>query len=339
VALLLSINAGLVAASFPMDPSWVGGSSPSIAAATAGAAGTDDGVAAASTPDGSIAILPTAALTPAPALTPIPAPTPTPASTAVPQLTIPPGLDVPTPLPTPTPRPTPIPYREYHVPILMYHRVVPTAEAGNSAPGLVVSPELFSAQMQALFEAGWRTITLRDLAEAMRNARTLPPRTFAITFDDGWSDGYDYAYPIMQKYGYVGVFFVISGRINQPGAMTSEQLVELDATGNEIGNHTVDHLSLSTLTFQRAKEEIDTASAQIAQAIHKRPTSLAYPMGGVADYVVRAVSECDGLEIAVTTHPGVTESWLYRLATPRIRVSPTSKPGALVRDLTVKTGL
>jgi peptidoglycan/xylan/chitin deacetylase (PgdA/CDA1 family) len=221
----------------------------------------------------------------------------------------------------------------------MYHRVVPTAEAGNSAPGLVVSPEIFSAQMEAMHAAGWRTITLRDLAAAMRDARTVPPRTFAITFDDGWSDGYDYAYPIMQKYGYVGVFFVVSGRIDQPGAMTSRQLVELEATGNEIGNHTEDHLSLSTLTLERAKEEIDTGSAQIAQAIHRRPTSLAYPYGGVADYVVRAVGECDGLEIAVTTSRGVTESWLNRLVAPRIRVTPTTEPGALVHELTVWTGL
>jgi len=339
--MLLSINAGLVAASLPMDPSWVGGSSPSIAAASAGAAGTHDGIAAGSSPNGSIAILPTPPPTPTaiPAVTPTPAPTPVPASTGLPQLMTPPGLDIPTPLPTPKPPPTPIPYREYHVPILMYHRVVPTAEAGDSAPGLVVSPELFSAQMQALYEAGWRTITLRDLAEAMRDAQTLPPRTFAITFDDGWSDGYDYAYPIMQKYGYVGVFFVVSGRINQPGAMTSTQLLELEATGNEIGNHTADHLSLSTLTLQRAKEEIEAGSAQIAQVIHRRPTSLAYPMGGVADYVVQAVSECDGLEIAVTTHWGVTESWLYRLAAPRVRVSPSTGPGALEHELTVWTGL
>lgn len=309
VAALLSVNAALVAASLPVDPLWTG-ASMAPAAASAGpveAVEALDGIAAVSTPGGSVATL----------LTPTRAPTPT--STSSP---------LPAPLPTRTSN------REYRVPILMYHRVVPTAEAAGSEPGLVVSPELFSAQMQALYDAGWHAITLRDLAQAMRDARTLPPRTFVITFDDGWADGYDYAYPIMVRYGYVGVFFVITSRIDMPGFLSSSDLLELQANGNEIGNHTAHHVSLSTVSYQQAKQEIETASARIAQVVYRRPTSLAYPMGGVADYVERAVSETDGLQIAVTTQPGVTESWLDRLALPRVRVSPSTGAAALVSSLT-----
>lgn len=311
VATLLSVNVALVAASLPVDPLWTG-ASIAPAAASAGPVEARDGIAAVSTPGGSVATLPTPTRAPAPTLT----------SSPLPAL-----------LPTRTP------YREYRVPILMYHRVVPTPEAVGSAPGLVVSPELFSAQMQALYYAGWHAITLRDLAQAMREARTLPPRTFVITLDDGWADGYDYAYPIMARYGYVGVFFVITSRIDMPGFLSSSDLLRLEATGNEIGNHTAHHVSLSTVSYQQAKQEIETASARIAQVVYRRPTSLAYPMGGVADYVVRAVSETDGLQIAVTTQPGVTESWLDRLVLPRVRVSPSTGAAALVSTLTWKVGL
>ena len=55
-----------------------------------------------------------------------------------------------------------------HVPILMYHRIVPSAEAGDSIPGLVVPPDTFAAQLDALEAAGWHTITMATLANDLR---------------------------------------------------------------------------------------------------------------------------------------------------------------------------
>ena len=54
----------------------------------------------------------------------------------------------------------------------MYHRIIPTSEAGNSAPGLVVSPEMFSAQLKALRDAGWQSITMATLADDMATDQT-----------------------------------------------------------------------------------------------------------------------------------------------------------------------
>jgi peptidoglycan/xylan/chitin deacetylase (PgdA/CDA1 family) len=227
---------------------------------------------------------------------------------------------------------------EYHVPILMYHRIAPASVSGQAPNSLLMEPELFAAQMGALSAAGWHTITLGELARDIAEGTAPPARTFVITIDDGWWDGYSYAWPIIRDYGFDATYFVISGRIDQSGFLTSAQLRELQAAGNEIGNHTDRHVSLQSVNLATAKAEVDRASDKIALITGQRPMSLAYPMGGTNSVARRAVNECEGLEIAVTTRWGVTESWATRFATPRVRVNPTTQPDRLVAELTQWVG-
>jgi peptidoglycan/xylan/chitin deacetylase (PgdA/CDA1 family) len=318
VALILLMYAGVAAACVPVgiaDGLTVATASPSRLVSEASASAP----AEAATPSASPTVV-------EPPVTPTPTVTP---ETSTP----------PPPTPKPTSRSTRVPYREYHVPILMYHRVVPASESGQEPNGLLVSPDIFSAQMQALYDAGWRTITLGELAQDMQDGTPPPPRTFVITIDDGWWDGYTYAHQIMSEYGFVATFFVISSRIDQKDFLSSSQLQDLVATGNEIGNHTQNHVSLQTVNLATAKAEVDDASARIAEVTGSRPVSLSYPMGGINQVALEAVSECAGLKIAVTEGWGVTESWLNRFNSPRVRVSPTTQPARLVADLTAWVGL
>ncbi len=200
-------------------------------------------------------------------------------------------------------------------------------------PDLVVSPETFSAQLKALHDGGWHSITLATLAGDMGTDRTVPAKTLVITIDDGWSDGYDYAFPIMRKYGFVATYFVISSRIDHKDFLSSKEMRTLEAAGNDIGNHTENHISLTTVPLSRAKQEVENASEQIAQAVGHRPVSLAYPMGGVSTPVATVVSQIPDIEIAVTEHLGQTETWFERYDTPRVRVHPGTTPARLVASL------
>jgi peptidoglycan/xylan/chitin deacetylase (PgdA/CDA1 family) len=233
-----------------------------------------------------------------------------------------------------TARPTPEPYRLYRVPILMYHRIVPVSEAGNSIPDLVVSPATFSAQMRAFFDAGWHSITMATLAYDMETDRTIPPKTFVITFDDGWADGYDYAFPILREYSFVATYFVIGSRIDQEDFLSADELRTLEAAGNDIGNHTQNHESLQGVSIGRARQEVETASEQIAAAVGHRPESLSYPHGRVTDAVIEVMSTIPDMKMAVTTASGQTETWRQRFNTPRVRVHPSSDGARLVASLT-----
>jgi peptidoglycan/xylan/chitin deacetylase (PgdA/CDA1 family) len=215
----------------------------------------------------------------------------------------------------------------------MYHRVVPATEAGDSLRDLVVSPEMFAAQMKGLFDAGWHSITMATLADDMETDRTIPARTFVITFDDGWYDGYVYAFPIMRQYGFVGTFYVIGSRINAPSFLSAQELRTLESAGNDIGNHTENHVSLSTVSTARIIEEVEGGSEAIADATGHRPVSLAYPMGGVTDGVATVVSQIRDIKIAVTTKFGRYQTWVQRYNMPRVRIHPNTGPGELLATL------
>jgi peptidoglycan/xylan/chitin deacetylase (PgdA/CDA1 family) len=187
--------------------------------------------------------------------------------------------------------------------------------------------------MKAFFEAGWHSITMATLAGDMETDRTIPPKTFVITFDDGWSDGYDYAFPILRQYGFVGTFFMIGGRIDQVGALSTPELRALEAAGNEIGNHTLDHVSLQNVQLSYVTQEVDDASVAIARATGHRPVSFAYPMGGISTPTMITVSQVPDMKIAVTTGYGQTETWAERYDTPRVRIHPTTDPAKLIASL------
>jgi peptidoglycan/xylan/chitin deacetylase (PgdA/CDA1 family) len=216
----------------------------------------------------------------------------------------------------------------------MYHRIVPVEEAGDSMPHLVVPPATFAIQMQAFSDAGWHSITMATLARYMETGAAIPAKTFVITFDDGWSDGYDYAFPIMRRFGFVGTFYVIGDRIGIPEFLSAPQLRTLEAAGNDIGNHTEDHVSLPGNSESRVISQVENASQEIERAVGHRPVSLAYPMGGFDQFVADIVSRIPDIKIAVTTLYGAEEMWPSRLYTPRVRVNPSTDGRQLVAELT-----
>ncbi len=257
-----------------------------------------------------------------------------------------------------------------HVPILEYHRIVPPADAGNSLKGLVVPPATFAAQMNALAVAGWHTVTMATLANDLAAGIKPAAKTFVITIDDGWDDGYTYALPILEQHGFVATYFVIAGRIDAPQFLSSAHLRALVAAGNEIGDHTMTHFDLAGGSTSVRQYQVDAAAARIAQVTGRWPESLAYPFGGANSQAVAAVAGCQELRSAViesappvtaqtpivrqATRPGLkpalnlaprpttasvpgrtpipSETWANRFTIQRIRVSPGTTPANLLGE-------
>ncbi|HEX7027651.1 MAG TPA: polysaccharide deacetylase family protein [Gammaproteobacteria bacterium] len=99
----------------------------------------------------------------------------------------------------------------YNLVILMYHRVLPEnhPDRDMEQPGMFVSPEAFEMQMR-LLKSRFELVRLSDWVRAARAGARLPKFACAVTFDDGWRDNYDYAYPILRKYGIPATIFVVS---------------------------------------------------------------------------------------------------------------------------------
>jgi peptidoglycan/xylan/chitin deacetylase (PgdA/CDA1 family) len=106
--------------------------------------------------------------------------------------------------------------------VLMYHRV---AEPDTDIWNLAVSPAHFEQQLRVLRQAG-PVIAAAELAARLR-AGTLPRRSIAITFDDGYPDNYLTASPLLARYGLPATFFLISGLVGQAQEFWSDELAAL----------------------------------------------------------------------------------------------------------------
>jgi peptidoglycan/xylan/chitin deacetylase (PgdA/CDA1 family) len=223
------------------------------------------------------------------------------------------------------------------VPVLMYHRVAPADEVGRSLPNLVVPPDLFAAQLEALVGAGWRSITAADLAADLAAGLVPARRTFVITLDDGRLDGYTEAFPILERLNLVATFYVITGRIGDSTSLTASQLRRMASAGMEIGSHTEGHVRLTSTSPSNALLELSGSAARIAAVTGRRPTTFAYPFGGVDPLRQELVREA-GYALAFTEADGCWMSWPTRLVAPRVRVSPSMSPERLLQTLEGCTG-
>jgi len=92
--------------------------------------------------------------------------------------------------------------------ILMYHRVVNPEEVPYPLqPGMYVRPVTFESQMKYL-RTNCNVLPLDELAADIKAGSPLPPKTVAITFDDGWYDNYEHAFPVLQKYNLPATVFL-----------------------------------------------------------------------------------------------------------------------------------
>lgn len=95
--------------------------------------------------------------------------------------------------------------------VLMYHRVLPDSQAAvpTLQPGMVVTEKTFAMQLSVLRQH-FEPISLGAWLEDAQNGRALPARACAITFDDGWRDNYDYAFPLLKQAAMPATIFVVS---------------------------------------------------------------------------------------------------------------------------------
>ncbi len=103
--------------------------------------------------------------------------------------------------------------------ILMYHRVLPEAEARRLCvePAMSLTPETFAMHLDAL-QSRFHVVPLGQIVDALRDRQPLPPRACAITFDDGWLDNFEYAFPALKQRSLPATVFLVSGRVGTSGA-------------------------------------------------------------------------------------------------------------------------
>jgi peptidoglycan/xylan/chitin deacetylase (PgdA/CDA1 family) len=228
----------------------------------------------------------------------------------------------PTVLPLPTPDGTP---RQAVVPILMYHHIG-LADPGADAirQDLSVSPANFEAQLRYLIARGYEPITLESLVLHLQIGQPLPAKPVILTFDDGFEDQYTNAYPLLEKYGFVGTFFIITSFADEgrPEYMSWSEIEFLHAQGMEIGSHSYTHPSLKGKSFDYLVWQVLGSKEAIEARTHQPVRAFSYPSGQY-DQLAIDVLRSAGYWAAVTVEAGSmqTAERLFELRRIRVRGS------------------
>lgn len=206
-------------------------------------------------------------------------------------------------------------------PILLYHLVGRRRleRNGRSLSPFNVTEADFEAQLQLLQQLGYQSVTLSEIAAALEGRISLPERSIALTFDDGWQEQYAVAFPLLQRYGMRATFFVVASYIGYPRFMSWEQLAELRDAGMEIASHGHRHINLAEADDDTARQEIVRSKRILEEKLGITVISFAYPYGGYRKELPAMLRQA-GYQIAV----GVGGSFVYgterRYYLPRIQI-------------------
>jgi len=112
---------------------------------------------------------------------------------------------------------------------------------------------------------------------------------FQITFDDGYLSDYAIGFPGLAEAGRGGTFFVLAGRLDQPGSLTREQIREMHDHGMEIGTHGWDHVDWRTLDDAGRQREFADARKVLEDVTGAPVTKAAIPFGRFDAAVLKAL--------------------------------------------------
>lgn len=99
--------------------------------------------------------------------------------------------------------------------IVCYHRVVEDFErsATGTIPSMLISTRMLERQIDWLARR-FEIMPLDELGSHLENGRPFPQPAAAVTFDDGYSDVYRHAYPLLRRKGIPAAFFVVTGLVD-----------------------------------------------------------------------------------------------------------------------------
>ncbi|WP_394172130.1 polysaccharide deacetylase family protein [Thalassotalea litorea] len=125
--------------------------------------------------------------------------------------------------------------------ILVYHHVSTETPASTS-----LSPEQFKKHLTYLRENEFTVIPLNQLIESLKAGKAVADKSVVITFDDGYTDIFEQAHPILKAFNYPYTLFINPGKVakNKSGYLTWEQLQKMSEDGVLIANHGLHHDSL-----------------------------------------------------------------------------------------------
>lgn len=166
------------------------------------------------------------------------------------------------------------------VPVLCYHQIrdwKPTDS--KSSKDYIIPTETFKQHIKMLADSGYHTILPDEYYAYLNTGAKLPEKPIMLTFDDTEENQYAIAAPTLKKYGFKGVYFIMTVSLGRPKYMTKAQVKELSDAGNVIGSHTWDHHNVKKYAGKDWETQVDKPTKTLEEITGKKIEHFAYPFG------------------------------------------------------------
>jgi peptidoglycan/xylan/chitin deacetylase (PgdA/CDA1 family) len=180
------------------------------------------------------------------------------------------------------------------VPVLMYHKIG-TPPTNSKLKKLWVSANIFRKQLTYLRAHRYTPILFSEIKKFEKNSTALPGKPVLITFDDGYANNYEEAFPLLKNFGMKGNIFLVYETIGKDNVwhepetesrikmLTKEQILEMQESGLvEFGSHTMRHRNLSRAESQDVVWEVTESKKRLTELLGREVTAFAYPYGSGA---------------------------------------------------------
>lgn len=172
--------------------------------------------------------------------------------------------------------------------ILMLHRVVEHRSEGENRE-LEITPEFLRRTIETYRQQGHQFVSIDEACDIISKGRTNHPFV-CLTFDDGYQDNYDIAYPILKQMNIPFAVYVTTGFIDnripirwypdEKLGINGESLKAMDADPLcTIGAHTVSHPKLDTLSPEEQQKEIEQSLQGLEALLGHSIRHFSYPHG------------------------------------------------------------
>ena len=231
-----------------------------------------------------------------------------------------------------------------NIPILMYHSIesMPKSTVMRS---LHVPPRRFEFQMWMLKILGYKGLSLKKLKPYLDGDKL--GKVVGITFDDGYQNNLINAAPILKKYNFSATCYIVSEsigssntwdldkKITQRPLMTKSEIFEWLNLGMDIGAHSKTHVDLTSISENKALEEIKDCKVNLEEIFKVSISDFCYPFGRFNDLAFSIVKNAGYLS-ATTMLRGRANSESNRLQLPRIPINHRTLPHFFLAKILTK---
>jgi peptidoglycan/xylan/chitin deacetylase (PgdA/CDA1 family) len=177
------------------------------------------------------------------------------------------------------------PARRLSIPVLMYHSIAEEEESGVRAYYRTsTSPTVFRAHMELLYREGYRVCSPSEAVRMLADPRQPIIKAAVITFDDGYRNNYETAFPILNEFGfgatiYLPTSYIADSTVEFKGrkCLNWDEVREMQKHGVSFGSHTVNHPQLDGLDKSTIEMELKDSKSAIEDKTGSAVESFAYP--------------------------------------------------------------